>query len=162
MKIYRMLRPVLIYLAVIAATVFVVSYIVVGLAKNPSVLQPAFVFTSGEYMPEKATYLPGEIIVITPTLILNQAGKIQAFISYWSITTNRDARLCDGTVPNGIDLPPHNRPNDIIGQRRSIIPIRQVVPNFPPGDYYLLLTVSGPGKSETGWKARFTITEPCR
>lgn len=147
----------LLYGAVIVAVLVVFGVFIFQLSRGPA--QP-FEYTRDEYQAEHFIYAPGETLVYTPTLTVKRSGVFDTRRGWRTRPAAQRARDCAGNpIPPIVDNPPPFPPDaiDTDVETRVAVP----VPNLPPGDYWLVSSVTKPDGGESITKVAFRVLTPC-
>lgn len=123
--------------------------------------EPPLHYSAAEYQAERPTYAPGENLVYTPTLTVRRTGLVTVIRTFWSVSQDTAATLCDGSSAPIIEVK-RILPAGLVGDVRGGRQVRIPVPNLPPGDYLLLSSASGPNAGQSVYQVRFSVTQSCR
>lgn len=143
--------------ATFAGILFVFGYMLFQIAQP---IAPPLHYTQLAYTPARAVYAPLESMVYTPTLEIKQAGRVDVLRSFWSVTTDSAASLCDGSSAPTTEIK-RNLPPGAVGDIRGARAVRITIPNLPPGDYLLLSSATGPGGGQSVYQVSFTVIKKC-
>lgn len=145
------------FLAIAVVGVAVLVYALILVTSPP---EPPIHYTQAEYAPARAVYAPGESMVYSPTLIIKAAGRVDVFRSFWDRDRDQNAALCSGGAAPTIAIS-RNFPMSVIGNVRGGSRVQLLIPNLPPGRYWLLSSASGPGGGQSVYRVPFDVTQKC-
>lgn len=117
-------------------------------------------YSQAEYQPERGELAPGEFLVYTPTLKINQAGRVDIFRSFWNRDTDSNAALCSGGPAPVYEIH-RNFPVGVVGNVRGGRQARIAIPDLPPGRYWLITSAAGPNGGQSVTEVGFVIIQPC-
>ena len=147
-------------LAVMAAflgIMFVLIVMLVRLAQPPA--QP-LQYTQDVYLAERPVYAPGETLIYTASLTVKRAGALDLVRGWRTRPANGRARLCNGdNAPIIHDTPPPFSIDAVGNEVEGAIKV--VVPDLPPGDYWLVSSVAKRDGGESLTKVPVTIRQAC-
>ncbi len=159
-KIVEVTKPYVPYIpfaAVAIVMVAVVAFALFRLARPP---EPPIHYTQEEYTPNKAVYEPGQSMVYSPTLVIRVPGRVNVLRSFWDRTNDRNAVLCSGQSAPVLQVS-RNFPPTTIGNVRSSGRVQLLIPDLPPGEYWLLSSASGPDGGQSQYAVPFSIRKEC-
>lgn len=145
-------------IGVAVAAVLIVTIFLYLLVRPP---EPPIHYTQSEYYPDKDVYAPGETMVYSPSLVIRQEGIIEFVRTFWDVTHDRSALLCDSTdAPQDRFL--RDFPPGTIGNARGGRVVMVLIPKLPPGDYiYRSTAVRWVTPGQSNYSVQFRIETPC-
>lgn len=143
--------------ALLIGILFVFGVMLVRLAQPPA---PPLTYTRDTYQPERVVYAPGETLVYTASLTVDRAGALELTRGWRTRPAEGRARLCNGeNAPVIHDGPPPFSPGAVGTEVEGRI--RVVVPDLPPGDYWLISSVIKKDGGESLTRVPVRIERPC-
>jgi hypothetical protein len=146
--------------AVMAAFLGIMFVLVVLLVRIARPAAQPLEYTQTEYDPERPIYAPGETLVYTASLTIKRAGAID-LVRGWRIRpSDGRARLCNGdNAPVILDTPAPFSPGAVGNEVEGRVSV--VVPDLPPGDYWLVSSVVKKDGGESLTRVGLSVVRPC-
>lgn len=144
-------------IAALLGVLFILVVVLVRLAQPP---EAPLHYTQAEYLPDKPVYTPGDTMTYSPTLVLRSGGRIDVLRSFWSRNQDRSATICSGQSAPVIQIS-RNLPAGSVGDVRGGARVRIMIPDLPPGDYWLLSSAVGPDGGQSLYQVPFSVKKEC-
>lgn len=159
-KLMKDSQPYIVSTAAIAAAVVMLIVLVFASYRLVQPRAEPFTYTQDTYLAERPIYAPGETLVYTASLTIERAGAIALERGWRTRPGETRARLCNGeNVPVIVDMPPPFSPGAVGTEVEGVIKV--VVPDLPPGDYWLISSISKRDGGESLTRVAVTVTKPC-
>jgi hypothetical protein len=136
---------------------FVFGVMLVRLAQPPA---PPLEYTQDIYQSERTIYAPGETLTYTASLTIKRAGVVDLVRGWRTRPAEGRARLCNGeNAPIIAETPPPFSPGSVGTEVEGRINV--VIPQLPPGDYWLVSSVLKRDGGESLTRVPVTIHQAC-